>query len=107
MIEKQQESTRKLTFELLSDVGHLAVDPLLLQLADPTCSKIRDVLVSDLAHDILLSRQWDLPASDLSLRSTSCLKRFGDFEFLADRRVTAIGEYPSTVAAVGSALPAG
>jgi hypothetical protein len=32
------------TFELLSDVGHLTVDPLLLQLANPTCSKIRDVL---------------------------------------------------------------
>ena len=32
-------------FELLSDVRHLAVDPLLLELAHTTCSDVGDVLL--------------------------------------------------------------
>ena len=34
-------------FEFLPYVSHLPVDPLLLELADPTCSEIRDVLEED------------------------------------------------------------
>jgi hypothetical protein len=30
--------------EFLADVGHLAVDSLLLEFPDPTCSDVRDVL---------------------------------------------------------------
>lgn len=31
-------------FELLTYMGHLAIDPLFLEVAHPTCSEIRDVL---------------------------------------------------------------